>query len=331
MAGYKLERRKPKELGAWRTNNYESVKHTVISIVISSLALVFGIFLYITERINFGEEIKNIISTSVIGAGGSLTLYGSLASLKNLFKEVNENEEEIKSTMEIFKDLYQKSEPQLESKTIEVFVEELEEYYKDLKKIFLFLEGLNKHMHHMLICRSITVTITSLVVLMLAIVSIFYLIVDSQNDFFETIDILLICFSAIILYHTICVMICIQLIIPHITEHMLQKRKKKEKEKMVKMALEEVLVQDEKMKKEAAEEVPIKDEQLKFGQYKSKVSLRKLIKVLYKNFKGEKVCFKLSEEKVEFKRINIGDAEFEGINRVLYGLPLKGLEDQINK
>ncbi|RIB24641.1 hypothetical protein C2G38_638379 [Gigaspora rosea] len=258
--------------------------------------------------------------------------------------------------MEIFKDLYQKSEPQLESKTIEVFVEELEEYYKDLKKIFLFLEGLNKHMHHMLICRSITVTITSLVVLMLAIVSIFYLIVDSQNDFFETIDILLICFSAIILYHTICVMICIQLIIPHITEHMLQKRKKKEKEKMVKMALEEVLVQDEKMKKEAAEEVPIKDEQLKFGQYKSKVSLRKLIKVLYKNFKGEKVCFKrlikflelgifilflfcffilglvsVSEEKVEFKRINIGDAEFEGINRVLYGLPLKGLEDQINK
>ncbi|CAG8621228.1 25325_t:CDS:2, partial [Gigaspora rosea] len=164
-----LTKKIKEELGAWRKNNYDSAKHTVISIVISSLALVFGIFLYITERINFAEEIKNVISTSVIGAGGSLTLVGSLASLKNLFKEVNENAEEFKNTMDIFKDLYKKSDTQHESEAIEVLVEQLEEYYKDLKKIFYFLEGLNKHMHHMSICRSIYVTITSLVVLMLAI------------------------------------------------------------------------------------------------------------------------------------------------------------------
>ncbi|CAG8818646.1 7894_t:CDS:1, partial [Gigaspora rosea] len=30
--------------------------------------------------------------------------------------------------------------------------------------------------------------------------------------------------------------------------------------------------------------------------------------------------------KLEYKRINIGDTEFEGINRILYGLPLKELD-----
>ncbi|KAF0442572.1 hypothetical protein F8M41_003648 [Gigaspora margarita] len=176
------------ELDTWRKNNYESAKHTVISIVISSLALVFGIFLFITEQINFGEEIKNIISTSVIGTGGSLTLFGSLSSLKNLFKEVNENAEEFKNTMDIFRDLYQKTElqqktePQQESNVKEL-VDQLEKYFKVQKKIVEFLGGLNKHMQHMLICRSIAITIASLVVLMLAIVSILYLTINRDWEF----------------------------------------------------------------------------------------------------------------------------------------------------
>ncbi|KAF0442574.1 hypothetical protein F8M41_003650 [Gigaspora margarita] len=227
-----LTKKIKEELSTWRKNNYESAKHTVISIVISSLALVFG---------------------------GSLTLYGSLASLKNLFKEVNENAEEFKNTMETFKSLYQNTEPQQES-SVKVIEEHLEDYYKDQKKVFEFLEGLNKHMHHMLICRSITVTITSLVVLMLAIVSIFYLIINSENDIFEIIDILLICFSAIILYHSICVMICIQLIIPHITEHMFEKRRDKEKKK--KEAAEKGSVQDEQqLKVQNQQQLNVQDEQ----------------------------------------------------------------------
>ncbi|CAG8553016.1 36015_t:CDS:2 [Gigaspora margarita] len=302
-----LTKKIKEELDAWRKNNYESTKHTVISIVISSLALIFGIFLYITEKSNFGEEIKNVVSTSVIGAGGSVTLLGSLSSLKNLFKEVNENAEEFKNTMEIFKDLYQKTEPQQESN--EILLEQLEEYYKDQKKIFAFLEGLNMHMHHMLICRSIIVTISSLVVLMLAIVSTFYLIINSDDYVFVIIDILLVCFAILILYLSICVMICIQLIIPNITEEILSKRRVKEREG--------------KMKKVAVEE--------KFGEYKSKVLLSKLIKCLYKNVKGENGWFVKVLKNMEYKRINIGSTEFEGINRILYGLPLKELEIIVKK
>ncbi|CAG8461601.1 3334_t:CDS:1, partial [Dentiscutata heterogama] len=263
------------ELDAWRKNNYESSKHTVISIVISSLALIFGVFLFITEKSNFGQEFKNILSTSVIGAGGSLTLIGSLASLKNLFKKVNENAEEFKITMETFKGLYQNADTKQESPIIEVLVG-LEEYYKDQKKIYKFLEELNSHMQDMLICRSITVTITSLIFLMLAIISIFYLFINCDDYIFVIIDILLISFSSLFLYNSICVMICIQLIIPNVTEGMFSKRREKEKMRKEEKEKEEKIKEEisenstEFKVEEGLEKDNLENEKPKFEEYKSK-------------------------------------------------------------
>ncbi|CAG8802438.1 25595_t:CDS:2 [Gigaspora margarita] len=269
------------ELNELIKNNYGSTKHTVISIAISSLALLIGIVLLIFEKSNFGQEIKNIIPTFTIGAGSSLTLFGSLTSLKNLFKQVNKDAEEFKTTLNMFKDLYKNRENKEESIEVLVIVTEVQKCYEEQKKyMYKFLDGLNKHLKHMSICRSIT----SLIFIILAIISTFYLNCNNDEYIFEIIDILLIFFSSLTLCHSICVMICIQVIIPNMTKDMLD------------------------------------DDQYKY-KYKPKVRLSRLIGFLYGRIQKEKGLSKLIKD-FEFKRINMGNVELEGIIRVLYGLPL---------
>lgn len=291
------------ELNELIKNNYGSTKHTVISIAISSLALLIGIVLLIFEKSNFGQEIKNIIPTFTIGAGSSLTLFGSLTSLKNLFKQVNKDAEGFKTTLNMFKDLYKNGENKEESIEVLVIVTEVQKCYEEQKKyMYKFLDGLNKHLKHMSICRSIT----SLIFIILAIISTFYLNCNNDEYIFEIIDILLIFFSSLTLCHSICVMICIQVIIPNMTKDMLD------------------------------------DDQYKY-KYKSKVRLSRLIGFLYGRIQKEKGLSKLIKGlnliifilfmfcffilglislDFEFKRINMGNVELEGIIRVLYGLPL---------
>ncbi|CAG8580725.1 16520_t:CDS:1 [Cetraspora pellucida] len=320
------------ELKEWKKNNYESAKATVISIIVSSLSLLFGVFLFIFEKSTFAQEFKNTISTSVIGTGGSVTLLGSLAGLKNLFKEANEQTEEFKKVLDMFKRT--EDETKGESATDE-YVQKLEEHYMDQKRIYKFLEGLNQHMRFMSICRTVIVTITSLAVLMLALVSVFYLVLSDDEFIFEIIDILLIICSSLILYYSICVMILIQFIIPFSTEEMLAETKWTDsKDGSNDDPTEETNDSTNKAKKKKP-----------FGAYDAEVDLRDLLKFFFHKIKSEnnwlskliKIieliifvlfmgCFfmlGLMSLNLKLRRIAIGNSELEGINRVIYGLPLK--------
>ncbi|CAG8489615.1 5376_t:CDS:2 [Cetraspora pellucida] len=270
-----LQRKIKEELEAWRKNNFESAKATVISIVVSSLSLLFGVFLFIFEKSTFAQEIKNTISTSIIGTGGSVTLLGSLAGLKNLFKEASDEAANFKDVLEMFKKT--DAVTQGESSVNKEFVQKLQKRYTDQKRIYKFLEGLNKHMQFMSICRTVIVTITSLAVLMLALISVFYLILSDDEFIFQIIDILLIICSSLILYYSICVMILIQLVIPFSTEEMLAKS-----------SPTEVNVESSPTEVNVEQNVSTNEKKKKFGE-----------------------------------RISMGSSELEGINRVLYGLPLE--------
>ncbi|CAG8592760.1 21608_t:CDS:2 [Gigaspora rosea] len=213
------------ELTTWSKNNIKSAQYTVISIVISVIALLFGVILFIFEKSNYKQEVKNIISTSIIGTGGSVTLLGSLASLRNLFQQSGEGAKDFQKTLDSFNALFKEegvkdNEDKIVQRKIKK-IKELEDHLKDQKRIYIFLDALNKHMQHMSICRSISVSIISLLFIMLAIISIFYLIFNDDETIFDEIDIFLITFSAYCLFYSICVMICIQIIIPSVTEKML--------------------------------------------------------------------------------------------------------------
>ncbi|CAG8667131.1 7740_t:CDS:2 [Gigaspora margarita] len=250
------------ELKTWTDNNTNSAKYTAISIVISAIALLFGVVLFIFEKSSYRQEIKNIISTSVIGSGGSVTLFGSLASLNNLIKQANEDKKEFEKTLESFKDLF-----------------------KDPTK-------------------------------------------KKDETIFKKIDIILISFSAYCLFHSISVMICIQIIIPSVTETMLNPDYL---ESFEKYCLLQDISEDDKFKK-----------------YSSTVRLRDLFGFLCYRIHKDKLFIRIIDIikyvaiilffpifiiiglitveipslKVKFKRISLGKIEFEGINRVRYGLPL---------
>ncbi|CAG8459475.1 23615_t:CDS:2 [Gigaspora margarita] len=109
------------ELTTWSNNNTNSAKYTVISIVISTIALLFGVILFIFEKSNYKQEIKNIISTSIIGTGGSVTLLGSLVSLKELFKRASEGAKDFENTLKSFKALFQDDKKMLDPNYLESF------------------------------------------------------------------------------------------------------------------------------------------------------------------------------------------------------------------
>ncbi|KAF0518310.1 hypothetical protein F8M41_016811 [Gigaspora margarita] len=317
------------ELTTWSNNNTNSAKYTVISIVISTIALLFGVILYIFEKSNYKQEIKNIISTSIIGTGGSVTLLGSLVSLKELFKRASEGAKDFENTLKSFKALFQDDDKvdQIDEKEIKK-IKELEDHLKDQKQIYIFLDGLNKHMQHMSICRSISVSITSLMFVMLAIISVFYLLFNDDDTIFIKIDIFLISFSAYCLFYSICVMICIQIIIPSVTEKMLDPNYLESFEKYC-----------------STRDISEED---KFKRYNSTISLKDLLGFLsYRIYKESWLigiidsikyitfllflsCFiliglisvEIPSFNVIIKRISVGKIEFEGINRVRYGLPL---------
>ncbi|CAG8785578.1 18775_t:CDS:2, partial [Gigaspora rosea] len=286
------------ELTTWSDNNVKSAQYTIISIVISAIAILFGVILLIFEKSSYRQEVKNIISTSIIGTGGSVTLLGSLASLKDLFKQASEEAKDFEKTLESFKDLFK--EPKKEDddkddidneidKNKPKKIKELEKHLEDQKNIYIFLDGLNKNMQHMSICRSISVSIISLIFIMLAIISIFYLLFKEDETIFKKIDIFLISFSAYCLLYSICVMICIQIIIPSVTEKMLDPDYMDSFENYCSIS---DVSEDEK-----------------FKLYKSTVNVLDLIGFLWYRI------LELTPFKWIIKRISMGKIEFEGINR----------------
>ncbi|KAF0521885.1 hypothetical protein F8M41_015664 [Gigaspora margarita] len=94
------------ELNIWSDNNSNSAKYTIISIVIFAIACLFGVILFIFGKSSYRQEVKDIISTSVIGTGGSVTLLGSLFSLRNLLQQANKETQEFEKTLESFQELF---------------------------------------------------------------------------------------------------------------------------------------------------------------------------------------------------------------------------------
>ncbi|KAF0401370.1 hypothetical protein F8M41_009479 [Gigaspora margarita] len=215
------------ELDQWRKNNYNSIKHSIISIVICAISLVFGVFLLASN--SFQNQIKNIITTSFIGAGGTISLLGSLSSLRDLFKKIDEKKQYVNDFTDLLKKFQSKSEDKGNSQGIAVNnQDDLYEHMNNQTKILKFLKKLNRHMQYMSICRSLYVSITSLIFVTLSIISVFLLIfVPDEQSLFKTIDILLITFSAFCLLGNISDMINIQLIIPKITEKFSTENEKK--------------------------------------------------------------------------------------------------------
>ncbi|CAG8478058.1 20298_t:CDS:1 [Cetraspora pellucida] len=71
---------------AWESIKSSSKMHAVVSIIICLLSLAFGITLLVSHQYGFESKLNDIISTSVFGTGSIMTFFGSLMSLRNLFR-----------------------------------------------------------------------------------------------------------------------------------------------------------------------------------------------------------------------------------------------------
>ncbi|CAG8726720.1 10260_t:CDS:2 [Dentiscutata erythropus] len=133
----------------WKKLNYNATKQSIISTVTCIFFCAIGVFLYITENNQLGIKIKNIVSTSVIGTGGTLTLFGSLASLKALFKEISDHKKDFDSLVNYFR-----RSPDDDKIEISSFAKgvDLEVHAKQQKLISRFLIKINRHMQYMLLC-----------------------------------------------------------------------------------------------------------------------------------------------------------------------------------
>ncbi|CAG8621114.1 10730_t:CDS:1 [Cetraspora pellucida] len=200
------------ELNKWRLHNFKSTKESILSIIIC--------ILFCARESQFAELGKKI-STGVIGIGGTFTLFGSMNSLKDLFKQIDENKQEIdKLTNNLFKT------PDDDKITKDTFAKgiDLKEHKKHQKTILRFLNKINKHMRYMLVSRTIYIVIASLIFIILALISIFLLIfTNDQNDptnefIFKIINIILISLSSYFLSIALSILICVQLVVPRIME-----------------------------------------------------------------------------------------------------------------
>ncbi|CAG8817594.1 27035_t:CDS:1 [Gigaspora margarita] len=297
------------ELNQWRKNNYNSIKHSIISIVICAISLVFGVFLLASH--SFQNQIRNIISTSFIGAGGTISLLGSLLSLRDLFKKIDENKQDVKDFTDLFKRFQSKSEDEGNIQGIATNNQDrLCKHMEDQTKILNFLKKLNRHMQYMSICRSLYVSIASLIFVTLSIISVFLIMEPNQTPLFESIDSLLISFSAICLLSNISDMISIQLIIPKISEK-ISKNEKRYKYKIDLTKIIKKLIKSNEENEQPRQCLPCSNI-IKYLEL-----LTFVILVPFYFFHG------LMSLNLEVKRISMGNDELDGVNRVLYGLPLE--------
>ncbi|CAG8605854.1 10330_t:CDS:2, partial [Gigaspora rosea] len=285
------------ELTTWNKNSVKSAHFTLILLVISAITLFFGSVLLILEETGYRNKINDIIFTSVYGTGGSVTLLGSLAFLKNLFQYSSEGIKEFE-------------------KTLESFTTSFQEPKKD---------GLNKHMNHMTICRCIIVSILSFILITSTIAS---LIFKKDEEMQHDVDNLLAMFSSNLLLYSISVMITVEIIIPSVTEKMLDPDYQ---ESFENYCLTNDISEDEKFKMYNST-ISLED-LLGFLYYRIRkeplpIKIIDSIKcITFLSFSISILIGLISIEipsfKVKIKRISAEKIELEGINRAHYGLPLK--------
>ncbi|CAB4412325.1 unnamed protein product [Rhizophagus irregularis] len=268
--------------------------------------IALGVVLFIKK-----SDIEGIVSTAVIGSGSTVTLVGSLASLKTLFKD---NKEGITQTVNTLAGI--PNETDTNGKIVTKFHFDLAELRKELNPL-RFMENLNRHMQYMLICRTILVSLVSLVSIILTVVAI-SVVASNRNkkikddDIFSNMIITLISFSVFCLWCTICVRICLQIIIPKVIADVttIAKEAKEAKENNEQNSSSSLL---EKYKKDYVFKDIFK---------KSSLSNKILLISFLNHFHYYcLVELSLSFDQIKIKRISMTDEELEEINRVLFGLP----------
>ncbi|CAG8726272.1 25661_t:CDS:2, partial [Gigaspora margarita] len=127
--------------------------HSIISIIICSLSLAIGVFLYIAEKKGMMSVVRSIISTSVFGTGSFTTLLGSLFALKNLLNksridtldELFAKEDKvsrrkmnwtIKNRINHFKTNHFKMNVNYENEFISEFIEETKNTFKQMNDMY---------------------------------------------------------------------------------------------------------------------------------------------------------------------------------------------------
>ncbi|CAB4411854.1 unnamed protein product [Rhizophagus irregularis] len=294
------------EFKKWKDYNYKSNRNSIIAMAICLFSIALGVVLFIKK-----SDIEGIVSTAVIGSGSTVTLVGSLASLKTLFKD---NKEGITQTVNTLAGI--PNETDTNGKIVTKFHFDLAELRKELNPL-RFMENLNRHMQYMLICRTILVSLVSLVSIILTVVAI-SVVASNRNkkikddDIFSNMIITLISFSVFCLWCTICVRICLQIIIPKVIADVttIAKEAKEAKENNEQNSSSSLL---EKYKKDYV-----------FKDIFKKSSLSNkilLISFLITFIIIGLVELSLSFDQIKIKRISMTDEELEEINRVLFGLP----------
>ncbi|CAB4411138.1 unnamed protein product [Rhizophagus irregularis] len=281
-----------KEFKRWKDYNYRSNRNSIIAMAICLFSIALGVVLLIKK-----SDIEGIVSTAVIGSGSTVTLVGSLASLKTLFKD---NKEDITQAVNTLAGI--PNETDINEKIVTKFHFDLDELRKKKESNPLcFMENLNRHMQYMLICRTILVSLVSLVSIILTVVAI-SVVASNHNkkikddDIFSNMIITLISFSVFSLWCTICVGICLQILIPKMIEQNNSSLSSLKYEKDIKLG-----------------------DILKKNRISNKILL---IIFLVTFFIIGLVKLKLSFGQIKIKGISMREEELEEINRILFGLPI---------
>ncbi|GBB94097.1 hypothetical protein RclHR1_02290023 [Rhizophagus clarus] len=308
----------------WKYHNYISNRNSIIASVICLFSIVIGVFLFVNK--SEAEKDENIVSTAIYGSGSTLTLVGSLTSLKTLFKKFKDNKEDLMQIGDLIKQLEEKG--KLDDKKLENISEyqfNLDELRKHEKlNPLYFLGKLNRHMEYMLICRTILVSLMSLVFVILTIISIFILIVypGNGNKIFQDMDIILMAFSSFSLWCIISIRICMQIFIPGVIEQdNINIEKFSNKIKIDNICQTIGLKKGWVWYRWFGIYFWVDPSQISWSDMKT--SSLKLFKIFVFWFFFPTFAFiGLVSTNKRLKRIQMRDSELEEINRILFGLPV---------
>lgn len=187
-----------------------SFKRLVIAATICILSLGIGFYLFNADKDSI-KSIFKIISTFLFGAGSLATLIMSLTSLRTLFSKVRKDEKSNEDEEKSF-------EHNFICKSKKNFPRKLD---SSESSPLLFVKALIKHIHIMMIVRTMWISLMSCAFIILSVVTILFIFYGSESSgisLFHNLAIILISFSFFCLLEVIAIAICVTYYIPLLAE-----------------------------------------------------------------------------------------------------------------
>ncbi|CAG8464794.1 9939_t:CDS:2 [Ambispora leptoticha] len=286
-----------KRFKKWNFYQNSIFKQTVFLLLCSLITLAFGIYLY-----NWGKKdtsisvAKNVVTVVLFGGGSIGTLIRSWFSLSSLFLyyEAIDDDEVAKK---------------FDDKAIENSI--LNEELENIKKVFFFLKTINNNIQYMETARTIYASLMACAILVLTVISIFFLTSSPNVYLFQCMIITQISLSSLCLWTSFFVMVGIKVFIPWEEE-------------------EENMENENKFR----ESIPLKE--YFQGSLKLKILMVFFFPILFKlglvsikMARDVKFIDRLKSIEFELKRITMTRDEVESVKRLIFCVSMKDKEVQL--